>query len=280
MRYRDAAILGLLALAACALSPPALLGQAVEGRVVDVRSGAPLEGAHVRLLGDDGPVAAAFSNGEGYFHLDAPGGGEWRITAELLGYGSLSPAPIAVPEDEPLMVELRLSVEPVQIEEPVRVIGRRSHVNLAIERFRRRSEQGERTGMGHFLSSEELERRGSARLSDVLRTVPGVYADRTGVASGQILRMRGGCLPAVYLDGMHLNRVDWKESLDHYVSTSEVEGVEVYRGSEYPDGFDDPSGCGVILVWTRNRASEPGASFSWSRFAVGIALIVGLLMLH
>lgn len=270
----------LVLLATCAVFPRALAGQSVQGRVVDVESGAPLEGAHVRLLGDDGPVAAAFSNGEGHFRLDAPAGGQWHITAELLGYGPVAPTVITVPEGEPLTVQLRLSVEPVRIEEPVRVIGRRAHVNLAIERFRERRERGERTGMGHFLYRDELERRGSARLSDVLRTVPGVYADRTGVASGQILRMRGGCLPAVYLDGMHLNRVSWKESLDHYVNTSDVEGVEVYRGSEHPDGFDDPNGCGVILVWTRNRSAEPGASVSWSRFAVGLALIVGLLALH
>lgn len=118
------------------------------------------------------------------------------------------------------------------------------------------------------------------RPSDVLRMVPGIQTAPGGRGTGQILRMRAGCIPAVYLDGMHLNRVNWRESLDPYVNTSEIEGIEVYRGSENPDGFFDANGCGLILVWTRNASTGAESASTWSRFAVGLGLIVGLLLLR
>lgn len=273
------ACLALLLTAWAGLAGP-LTGQAIEGLAVDHETGVPLEGVRVVLLGDDGAVAAGFSDAEGRFRVEAPAPGWLRMTAERLGYATVVTEPITVPETGSLFVELRLAVKPVTLEEPLRVIGRPAHVNIAIEQFRRRREQGEQNGPGYFLGREELELHGSARLSDVLRSVPGVRTSRTGVASGQILRMRAGCIPAVFLDGMHLNRVNWKESLDHYVDTRDVEGIEVYRGSESAAGFRDPNSCGVILVWTRNRSTEPDTASGWSHFALGVGLVIALLALR
>lgn len=279
MRHPGPALSLALLVTACVGVAGPLTAQVVEGRVVEHGSGASLEGVQVRLIAGDGATAIAFSDAEGRFRVEAAPG-TWRIAAELIGYGALEPTPLNVPESGSLTVELQLAVEPVVIEDPVSVVGRPAHVNLAVDQFRRRREHGEESGQGRFLGREELEIHGSARLSDVLRSVPGVQTSRTGVASGQILRMRAGCIPAVFLDGMHLNRVDWKESLDHYVSTRDVEGVEVYRGFENAAGFRDPNGCGVVLVWTRNRSTEPDASPGWSHFAVGVGLIIALLALR
>ncbi len=262
------------------LAPPRLSGQTIQGRVVEFEGGEPVPGASVRLLGEGGTVASAVTGDAGHFALTAPGPGEWRLTADFLGYRPVGPVPVIVAEAEVLTIELRLAVEPVAMEELV-VVVRRANVNLAIRQFHRRRREGERTGFGHFLYGEELRSRGSARPSDVLRSVPGVMAAPGSVATGQIVRMRAGCIPDVYLDGMHLNRVNWAESLDPYVSTSDIEGIEVYRAAERPEGFYDPEGCGVVLVWTRNRSSESeGQPHTLMRWAVGVGFFLGFLMLQ
>lgn len=260
--------------------PAPVRGQEIEGRVVAHPGGEPVSSADVHLLGESGVVVhSTVSDDRGYFHILSPHAGDWRITAEHLGYGSAGPVPIAVAEGEVVTVELQLTVEPLPMSEMLVVVDRR-HVNLHIRQFHRRRREGERTGMGHYLHGEELESRGSARPSDVLRTVPGIMASRGSVATGQIVRMRAGCIPDVYLDGMHVNRMNWAESLDPYVNTSDIEGIEVYRGTTEAGGYYDPDGCGLILVWTRNPAVDSGEKPTWTRWAIGIGMLLGLWLLQ
>lgn len=277
MPYRIGALAAVLAMV---FIPAALAAQVIRGRVVAEDTREALRGAEIRALGPEGVVGRVLSGEEGEFRLALPGPGEWRITAELLGYGTLPEQAVTVGPAEELTVELRMAVRPLEIDEALVVVAKRAHVNMAIQQYNRRREHGEQTGMGYFIYGEDLERRGSMRPTDVLRSVPGLHTAYAGSGAGQIVRMRAGCVPAVYLDGMHLNRMSWRESLDNHVSTREIEGIEVYRGPTGVDGFSDPEGCGLVMVWTKNEAVEDGGRFSLVRWAVGLGLIVGILSMR
>lgn len=90
--------------------------------------------------------------------------------------------------------------------------------------------------------------------------------------------MSTGCVPAIYIDGSHINR-DRSLALDDYVASHTIEAVEVYRGGYHQVGrFNDPFGCGLILVWTRRGQHQEG-EFSWVKFALGLSLFGAFLLI-
>jgi hypothetical protein len=140
-------------------------------------------------------------------------------------------------------------------------------------------EERRKLGFGKFIDSAVLRANEHRRVSDVLRSIPGVwliwYSDtlsglRRAVGVGAAreppeLRAtttrrpfgnRGYCWSSVILDGMVLYRSwspgkppDW--SRDFYVN--ELEAIEVYRSAaETPSEFGGTVGeCGVIVLWSR-----------------------------
>lgn len=255
------------------------VAQIVEGRVVQYDTEEPLRGADVFLLGeDDQKVALTFSDSTGLFRLAAPAVGTWRVGAELIGYGAVRSEPLNIGEEATVQVEIRMAIDPVEIEDPVVVVAARGG-SPELAAFWKRVERGERTGFGNFVYGEELE-RSTLYASDAVRLIPGVRVVPRGLGQGQLIVMRGGCIPSIYVDGMQLNRMRRGESLDLYVSLSDIEGIEVYRGAEQPGGvYYDQTGCGLVLVWTK-RGDPNGPAFSWTRLAVGAALFLGILLLR
>jgi len=142
---------------------------------------------------------------------------------------------------------------------------------------RRTSGQG-----GHFLSEDELRQNEARKFSDLLRSdipamtlVPGpasasyATSGRTvssppsnTVRSGRaVLKPPAGvpaaCYATVYLDGVLLYDVQQTPAarppnIDDY-NVSHLAGVEFYAGAATaPPGFKD-SGCGLLLLWTREK---------------------------
>lgn len=256
-----------------------VLGQTVAGQVVDSETDTPLRGVHVRLVAGDGqPVGATFSDPEGRFRLTAPEPGTWSITAELLGRATSTSAPLELETGETVSVEIRMGVEAVEIGEAVVVNPAPRRPDPDVHGFHQRRRRGERSGFGHFIHGDDLERSITARPTDILRRVAGVrLTSNTGF--GQIIRMRGGCIPAVYIDGMQINYNSRGESLDAYVTVRDLDGIEVYRGSYAPAQYADRAGCGVVLVWTK-RGGEADRPFSWTRFLVGVGLVLGVILIR
>lgn len=271
----------LAALALAALAGPAA-AQTISGSVQNDASGNPLEGVHVVLLDDQGHnFGETFTNEAGGFRLVLPRSGTWVIAADLIGYGSVQSEPIEIGPDERVTVEIRLAVEAIPVE-PVVVTGRVAHLNADIRAFYDRVERGELSGIGRFVTREDIERSVPSEPSDLLRTMPGVRVVRraTAYGSGSSIRMSGGCVPAIFVDGTQINRFRASDDLDDFVAAYAIEGIEVYRGAGQQVGrFHDDRGCGLILVWTR-RGSVDGSPFSWTRFLVGAALIAGILLLR
>lgn len=105
-------------------------------------------------------------------------------------------------------------------------------------------------GWGRFFTRQDIERRNPIRITDLLRTVPGISVYRNGSTTRiRASRSAGRCGPSIWLDGLFLSDAD----VDLLVQPNDVEAVEVYRGSgetpaEFSGAFD---GCGAIVIWTR-----------------------------
>lgn len=255
--------------------------QQVTGVVVDHPAGAPLRNVHVTLLDlEQRQYDGVLTDSLGRFTLSPPAAGSWLVRAEHLGYTTTRSEPVSVSPGERVRIEIRLSTQPISVE-PVVVVGRSPEGNADIEAFYDRVRYGRRTGLGTFVTRAEIEKSAALEPSDLLRRVPGVQVvARSGrVGSTSRIRVRG-CRPTVYVDGMPINHPGITGSLDELVPLTDIEGIEVYRGvGRTVDGYHDPNGCGLILVWTR-RGTSDGPDSSWVRFLIGTALLLSVLFLH
>lgn len=109
-------------------------------------------------------------------------------------------------------------------------------------------ERRKTTGMGAYITRDEIRARGYMSMGDALRTIKGVRVN-CGVIECRIHMVRSspGCFPTYYVDG-RLAR-----SFAESTPISDVQGIEVYRGASEAPGEFTGSGasCGVIAIWTR-----------------------------
>jgi hypothetical protein len=267
--------------AALTTAPIAVAAQSIRGTVMDEADDRPLDAVHLVLLDSAGTtLGETLSDEDGWFVLAPPEPGRWIVAADLIGYGDMRSELLDVERGEQLTVEIRMAVEAVALE-PLVVVGRISYMNGDLRSFYERMSRGRRSGLGDFISREDIENRGPLEASDLFRGRAGVRAVRGRTGYGAGLRMAGGCVPAIYIDGTHINRFNPYDSLDDYVAVQAIEGIEIYRGAgSQVDRFYDPRGCGLILVWTKRGVAEgEGRPFSWKRLVIGLTLLGGLLLL-
>ncbi|HEX3867834.1 MAG TPA: hypothetical protein VHV78_13825 [Gemmatimonadaceae bacterium] len=144
-------------------------------------------------------------------------------------------------------------------------------------------EERRASGIGHFVAEAELRKHDSDQLSDLLRTkIPGLrlirvrdgqyaiagHTAKTGSFSassgGSVNTIEGPfpsqCYVTVYLDGTRIfdlatraRAMQPPPNIDDY-SINRLAGVEYYAGeATIPAQFDSRSGCGALLLWTRER---------------------------
>ena len=112
-----------------------------------------------------------------------------------------------------------------------------------------------RHGNGVFVEREELLRRNTSNISEVLRGRNGVNIIRDGnnnaVVFGRNLTGAGYCAMGVLIDGMFVSTTGM--SIDQVANTQDVRAIEVYRtGPSVPSEFQRrETDCGAVLIWTR-----------------------------
>ena len=117
---------------------------------------------------------------------------------------------------------------------------------------------------GTFLDQTALDRKGAMRMTEVLRTVPGVrllpVQNEYGADDDKIV-MRGtstvdgqSCPIQYYFDG---HPFDESDDIDRLISPHQVAAMEIYPGaSQVPEQFKGPHAlCGVIVIWTKSEGS-------------------------
>lgn len=203
-------VLGLLAL------PSFGSAQTLSGVVLDSGTGEPIEGVSVMLLDSDERVATGgLSGSSGEFLLDAPWTGRFRLRCERIGYAPSTSSELDLLPPDTFQVEMRLSVEAVELA-PMTIVSEREALVIDPRMARwgyydRRVQYGKSgTGRAYFLEYEAIQERRPGRVTDMFTTLSGVK-----------------------------------------VVPPDLAAIEVYVRAPWPIEYA-PAGnaCGCILVWT------------------------------
>jgi outer membrane receptor for Fe3+-dicitrate len=160
-------------------------------------------------------------------------------------------------EGQVVVLEFALTLQPIEID-PILVSVRLEYRQLVRNGFYDRA----KSGLGSFITPEQIERFKPWRPTDLLRRVPGVRLepDQTRIGHYFISMTRTiqslgspnreGCRPTVMLDGIYMSNFD----ID-VLPAQDIFALEVYRSPvEAPAQYAGPaSACGLILVWTGKR---------------------------
>ncbi len=218
--------------------------------VFDERTGDPVEGVEVidlltgtsALTTVSGTVALVF----------LPDGGS-IVRIRKIGFAvqslrvSISPAdtsPVTV-----VLTPLATELATVHVTDSAR-----AHLSPALRGF----EERRTSGMGgYFITADELRKADGRPLANLLSTkVAGITVDRQGRRTF-LLSMRAGfkakCYPDIYLDGVPFTGRPAPDLSE--LEVDRFAGVEFYAGgATLPAEFNrTASGCGALLLWTRDR---------------------------
>lgn len=254
----------LLALGAVLLPLHIAAAQGQIAGVVRDSGGAGIAGAQIIITGTG---LRAESDDAGKFVLARVPAGPAALRVRRLGFAPVSAsvvvqsggtAPLTI-----IVTEAARGLSPVI----VHAQGHRQYTGYLAEFYERRDR-----GFGHFITGDEIQRRDPIKLTDMLRTFPGINVLPSAIGDGSI-RMRGNrCAPLVWLDGMPAAAAEF--DLDALIPTS-VAGIEIYPGpSTVPPQFVLPFGptaCGTIVVWSRHGERSRGKPISAAELAALVA---------
>jgi len=221
----------------------------VSGTIVD-QSGQPLPRAYVRVLDRaTREIARGFADESGRFHFSATDD-ECRIEASLTGF---QPSTIACPSAGARALRLVLAVAPI-------------HETVVVTATRTEAPAGQVGASVTVFTADDLARRQTPLVADLLRSSPGVMVVRSGGAGAVAsLFVRGGesNYNKVLLDGIPLNEPGGTFNFSN-VTTDNLDRLEIVRGAQSALFGSDAMASVVQLFTTRpDRADErPHATVS------------------
>ncbi len=241
----------LLSFLYVAASPTAAPGQrdsasgsalsTIRGTLVARQTRDPIGSARVAVSGT--PLVTT-TDSSGQFVLPGLRAGIVVIEIRAVGYAT-GTWRIPLEPRQVLTHLFEMDLLPVQLPEVV-VKGKQP---LWVRRFAD-FERRRQTGMGYFLTQDQIESANTSSLIDVLVRVRGVQqVCLSNDCIAKMVRSPPGCYPQYFLDG--------RESTPYFARNTpphDIRGIEVYRGSsETPGEFQGSnSGCGVIAIWTKS----------------------------
>ena len=181
----------------------------------------------------------------GRFRLGGIPRGRVVVVVRRIGFGPVT-SQLIFRERDSLEVDFLLMAIPQALPD-VRVEATLTSRKLAEFDERRRF------GIGHFLDSADIAKRGGSRLTDRLRHLPGLVVSCRGSVCG-VFSTRGqssllqSCPVRLGLDGAYVStfRID-------DIQPSEVAGIEWYAGpAQIPARFNSSrSACGFLMIWLK-----------------------------
>jgi Carboxypeptidase regulatory-like domain len=237
------------------------------GTVTRDSAGHSLAGAEVLLPGLNRSVAANYM---GEFRLSQLAAGRYEVVVRHAGFATRVDT-IEITAGAHVDREFVMIALPTQLEEVKVSAASKRYISPALSDF----EERRKTGAGHFITEEELRKNDDHPLLNTLTShISGVSrmpVDRFNnveyLSSGRkcgsgpaILSCRGGtgyCPVTLYLDGVLIfdaSRGEPPPDMRNFAPTN-IAAVEYYSGAAtVPAKYNaTSSGCGVLLLWTRER---------------------------
>lgn len=271
----------LVAAALLVLAPQILAGQGLRGRVVDEAGLAPVAQAQLEVASVDGRWrGSTATDTAGLFRVEVPRAALYRLTVTHVAFRPYTSDTLRIGTGEMLNVEVRLGQTTIPLQ-PLVITGRRD------PRLAEFDERRLGSTFGRFITREEINARGTNRTTELLRMVPGVHlqrgAQRGGMAaSGNLIGMRGGlglCSPSIFIDGVAVRQYA-ENTVDDMLSPGQIEGVEVYTSAvAAPARYNEGTGCGVVLFWTRTGHGDEGRPWNWKRLAAAAGALTLIFIL-
>jgi len=261
-------------------TPPKFVGRLVG--IYDDRSGEPIDSAEVRDLAT-GSFALTTSTGTlSLFFVDTAGG---LLRIRKVGY---TPLTLFVDNSPGESAPLTITLQPLAQRLPT-VITRDSAPNY-MSKFLRDYEERRKTGSGHFIPESVMRRFEHRTLGSLVESyVPGVNVveGRGGIAIATSSRGQKSSQPCpidVYLDGIYVSANataggatifnpnpqtarttrprEQQGDRGYFNPANNLNqwGVNTLAAAEYHNAANTPieymrtgAGCGVLLLWTRER---------------------------
>ncbi len=240
----------------------------------DHGTGEPIAGALVHLftgVGRQETFRTRVTNAYGRFFFTGIPAGRYLLTVSRLGYQDLTDS-VSFPGGR-VDMRLQLSSAPVQI---APIIVRAEPRRMAPGPVPGLEER-ERRGLGTILTRKQIENDHAFSVSGLLRMVPGVRLVPND-EYGYDIRLRGGCKPAIWVDGSREGDV---QDLDLMLRPSDLQAVEVYQASEVPVQFAGSNSCGAVLFWTRPAEGGLKIGSWWKKLIIPAAILIGaIIKLH
>ena len=215
----------------------------LSGTVVTADGGRPIMGAQVNIM--SGSRVRTNERGE-FTLLDTPAGTRTLEVRALSFYPERRPVDVIA--DGPHIYVALSTLKAVL--DTVRVTASRPSDRLRSGFMERR-----RSGVGRFMTEEDVRRRQPIVTSDLFRMVPGVRMQYDASRFDNRILMRGAvdewCSPVIYIDGRQMNDLTVDE-VDTWVRPKDITGIEVYAGAGVAAAYEQGmTSCGSIVIWTR-----------------------------
>lgn len=113
-------------------------------------------------------------------------------------------------------------------------------------------ERRRRGPIGFFVTEDQLKRFPDVSANIVAMLVPRLRA--VGGRGKPILMLRRGsgfCNPRFYSDGVDEGVLINERSGEQAALLQRAKRIEVYSANQTPPRYNDNSGCGAVVVWTR-----------------------------
>ena len=244
-----------------ALSVPAhLAGQTFQGRALDEMTNAPVATTLVLLISEDGNLrGSSIANASGFYSIDVPGPGIYRLEGQMLGYENFLTPPLEVRNPEGVHpVDLLLSRSPllirsmvVSVELPVR-----SSFDVSPNSFRYKPIQFEDI-QDHIDWGRDL--------SDALRRPIPWRLIAFNTTEGPCFSLRSrNCLP-VPPNGMHLSPDFPTDGLDgpyeEYYENGQLKTKSTIRGGKVEGRWEEYYENGQLMTRGTIRDGKPDGPY-------------------
>jgi hypothetical protein len=264
------------------LLPTGAWAQTLRGVVIQAESGNPVGAARVELPVPGRQTIVATTDSLGTFRMAIPKAGRFALKVSHIAYTTLLTDSVDVGLGENVAIEVRLGTSPIAMAPLVVTSNSRARSSGFYDRMRSQPN-------GRFLTRSDIESRGGSRVSDVLRTVPGISvvrvprAGRRGGPLVTLITMRGAavtnCEPAIFLDGSPIHQAV-ESTLDDMLQPDMIEAVEIYAGNAgAPSQYVEAGKCGVLLIWTRLAQNDGGPPLTLKRALITAGAILGVVFL-
>jgi hypothetical protein len=235
----------------------------LKGRVFDVATAQPLQGAVVQLLPGK---ASTLTDEHGHFTFRNLGGGTYQLRVTYLAYLQRE-VEVTLEDDQPFDLAIGLASKQISLDEVLISPAKELSVNS--------------------VSGLDLKLRPVNNTQDLLRLVPGLFiAQHAGGGKAEQIFLRGfdvdhGTDVAVSVDGMPVNMVSHAHGQGyadlHFVIPELVSNLNFSKGS-YDAKTGDFNTAGAVRFQTanflpRNFVKLEGGRFGWLRGVTGINLL-------